>query len=90
MLVEDLVVRYGGHVAVDGVTIEAPAGRLTALIGPNGAGKTTIFNACSGLLAPTAGTIRLFGVDVTSEAPQRAAPGAGSDGRSSACSCSTR
>ena len=63
--VRDLTVRYGGHLAVDGVTLSAPVGRLTGLIGPNGAGKTTIFNACSGLLRPSGGQVLLFDEDVT-------------------------
>ncbi|HVW32391.1 MAG TPA: ATP-binding cassette domain-containing protein, partial [Acidimicrobiia bacterium] len=62
---EGLVVRFGGLTAVNGVTLEAPAGRLTGLIGPNGAGKTTTFNTLSGLQAPTAGTVTLFGEDVS-------------------------
>jgi ABC-type branched-subunit amino acid transport system ATPase component len=45
-------------------------GRITGLIGPNGAGKTTTFNACTGLLRPTTGTVRLFGSDVTHSSPQ--------------------
>jgi ABC-type branched-subunit amino acid transport system ATPase component len=49
---ERLTVTFGGHVAVDAVTLDAPLGRITGLIGPNGAGKTTVFNACSGLLTP--------------------------------------
>ena len=53
----DLAVQYGGVRAVDGVSLAAPMGRVTGLIGPNGAGKTTTFNACSGLLKPTAGVI---------------------------------
>src|SRR5437879_1628342 len=48
--VENLVVRYGGHTAVNGISLSAPAGRVTGLIGPNGAGKTSTFNACTGLL----------------------------------------
>ena len=48
--VEGLAVAYGGNVAVEGVTLSAPVGRITGLIGPNGAGKTTTFNAVSGLL----------------------------------------
>jgi ABC-type branched-subunit amino acid transport system ATPase component len=67
--VEDLEVRFGGIVAVDGVNLVAPAGRLTSLLGPNGAGKTTSFNACTGLVRPTRGRIHLFGEDVTGLAP---------------------
>jgi len=63
-------VRYGGLVAVDGVNLTAPPGRVTGLIGPNGAGKTTTFNACTGLVRPTSGTVHLFGVDVTHAPPQ--------------------
>lgn len=65
LAVRDLQVRFGGLVAVDGVSLDAPIGRVTGLIGPNGAGKTTTFNACSGLLRPTAGQISLWGSDVT-------------------------
>src|SRR3989440_5091405 len=67
--VRSLSVRYGGHLAVDGVDLTAPVGRLTGLIGPNGAGKTTIFNACSGLLRPSDGRVLLFGEDVTRRSP---------------------
>ncbi len=63
--VDHLMVRYGGNVAVNDVTLAAPVGRMTGLLGPNGAGKTTIFNACSGLLRPSGGAIRLFGEDVS-------------------------
>lgn len=63
--VQELTVRFGGLLAVHGVNLEAPRGRITGLIGPNGAGKTTTFNACSGLNRPTAGRILLHGADVT-------------------------
>ena len=63
--VEDLTVRYGGKTAVDGLSLVAPLGRITGLIGPNGAGKTTTFGAVSGLVPPSAGTVRLFGQDVS-------------------------
>ncbi|HEY3240520.1 MAG TPA: ABC transporter ATP-binding protein [Acidimicrobiia bacterium] len=69
LVVSDLVVRFGGLVAVDGVNLHAPPGRVTGLIGPNGAGKTTTFNACSGLLRPTEGRVHLDGEDVTSASP---------------------
>ena len=71
--VRDLSVRYGGNVAVAGVSLSAPMGRLTGLIGPNGAGKTTTFNACSGLLRPATGHVLLDGHDVTRLGPARRA-----------------
>ncbi|HEV7685073.1 MAG TPA: ABC transporter ATP-binding protein [Acidimicrobiia bacterium] len=67
--VTDLTVRYGGHLALDNITLEAPIGRLTGLIGPNGAGKTTTFNACSGLLRATTGRVLLRGNNVTRRGP---------------------
>jgi ABC-type branched-subunit amino acid transport system ATPase component len=68
--VEGITIRFGGLTAVDGVSLEAPLARITGLIGPNGAGKTTTFNACSGLVRPTAGRVRLHGEDVTDLPPQ--------------------
>ena len=62
--VDDLKVRFGGLVAVDGLSLSAPVGRITGLIGPNGAGKTTTFNVCSGLTRPTSGRVLLHGDDV--------------------------
>ena len=67
--VRGLKVRFGGHLAVNDVSLEAPMGRITGLIGPNGAGKTTTFNACSGLLRPTAGQILLKDEDISSRQP---------------------
>jgi ABC-type branched-subunit amino acid transport system ATPase component len=65
----DVSVAYGGHKAVSSVSLQAPLGRITGLIGPNGAGKTTTFNACSGLLRPTTGTVRLNDHDITHRSP---------------------
>jgi ABC-type branched-subunit amino acid transport system ATPase component len=67
--VRGLTVRFGGLTAVNAVNLAAPPGRITALIGPNGAGKTTTFDACSGLVAPTAGVITFAGRDVTRRPP---------------------
>ncbi|HLQ32257.1 MAG TPA: ABC transporter ATP-binding protein [Chloroflexota bacterium] len=63
--------RFGGLLAVDGVTAEVPVGRRLAIIGPNGAGKTTLFHLISGELPLTHGSIRLLGQDVTRTPAQR-------------------
>ena len=69
----EVSVRYGGHVALDRLTLDAPLGAITGLIGPNGAGKTTAFNACSGIVRHSAGTITLNGRDIATTPPQRRA-----------------
>ncbi len=61
--VRDLVVRYGALTAVDGVSFQAPAGRITALLGPNGAGKSTTVGVLCGLLRSDAGGVRILGLD---------------------------
>jgi branched-chain amino acid transport system ATP-binding protein len=73
-----LTVRFGGHVAVDGVSCAFRSGSLTAIVGPNGAGKTTYFNLISGQLAASSGHVALFGADITRlGAAQRAKRGIG-------------
>ncbi|MGW4391676.1 ABC transporter ATP-binding protein [Streptomyces sp. NPDC004685] len=67
--IKNLTIRFGGNTAVDAASFDAPLGRVTGLIGPNGAGKTTTFNACSGLLRPSQGEIRLSGKDITGRPP---------------------
>ncbi len=62
-----LTIRFGGHVAVDGVSCAFAPGTLTAIVGPNGAGKTTYFNLISGQLRASAGSVWLRGKDITTE-----------------------
>jgi branched-chain amino acid transport system ATP-binding protein len=63
--VENLVLRFGGILATDNVSLDVTKGELHAIIGPNGAGKTTLISQLTGQLLPDAGTIRLAGRDIT-------------------------
>ena len=60
---------FGGLVAVEDVSFEIGEGEFVGLIGPNGCGKSTIFNCISGLLDKTAGTVEVFGRDVSDKRP---------------------
>ncbi len=60
----NLTKRYGRFTAVDGINLTIPAGELYGLLGPNGAGKTTTMRMIAGILQPTAGSIRIAGIDV--------------------------
>jgi branched-chain amino acid transport system ATP-binding protein len=74
----DLSIRFGGHLAVAGVSAAFHAGTLTAIVGPNGAGKTTYFNLISGQLPASTGRVLLAGKDITKlKAPARARLGLG-------------
>ncbi|BAM90251.1 putative branched-chain amino acid ABC transporter ATP-binding protein [Bradyrhizobium oligotrophicum S58] len=53
--------RFGGFVALEGISVAFAAGELTSIIGPNGAGKSTFFNILSGTLSPSSGTLRFKG-----------------------------
>jgi branched-chain amino acid transport system ATP-binding protein len=55
---------FGGHRAVDGLSLSIERGRITGLIGPNGAGKTTLFNLIAGAMRPTEGRILLDGARI--------------------------
>ncbi|MGE0230510.1 MAG: ABC transporter ATP-binding protein [Flavobacteriaceae bacterium] len=57
----DVVHRYDGVLAVDGISLSVEAGSFTAIIGPNGAGKSTLAQIIGGVITPTGGEIRLFG-----------------------------
>ena len=73
---DQVSVHFGGLVAVNAVSFEVPAGRITGLIGPNGAGKTTLFNVIAGHVPAASGRVLLEGEDITTLKPhQRAARG---------------
>jgi branched-chain amino acid transport system ATP-binding protein len=63
--VENVVVRYGGIIALAGVSAEFLRDEVVGLIGPNGAGKTTLFDVIAGSQVPVSGRVELDGVDVT-------------------------
>jgi len=63
--VKNITMKFGGLVAVDNVSIDIPAHRITALVGPNGSGKSTLVNLISGVFPPTAGQVFLNDVEVT-------------------------
>ena len=67
--VDDLVVRYGPAVALDGVSLTLAAGERVALIGANGAGKSSLLNAVCGVVRPAEGSVRVAGDDVTGRTP---------------------
>jgi ABC-2 type transport system ATP-binding protein len=63
VVVEDLRMRYGDTVAVDGLSLEVARGSITAVLGPNGAGKTTTLETCEGYRRPRGGRVRVLGLD---------------------------
>jgi branched-chain amino acid transport system ATP-binding protein len=68
---EELTIRFGGLTALNGINFAVAKGELRAIIGPNGAGKSTFFNCLTGILRPSAGTIRFAGDDITGLPPNR-------------------
>ena len=67
----NLVMRFGGIIATNQVSLSLERGARHALIGPNGAGKTTLINLLTGVLQPTEGRIHLDGQDITELAPHQ-------------------
>ena len=67
---ENITMRFGGVVALDGVSLSVPPGSTVGLVGPNGAGKTTLFGVLSGLLRPRGGRVLMSGDDITGRSPQ--------------------
>jgi branched-chain amino acid transport system ATP-binding protein len=71
--IRDIALRFGGIVALDGVSFAIDRGEILGLIGPNGAGKTTLFNCVSRLYAPNRGDIRFEGQSMLGLPPHRIA-----------------
>jgi branched-chain amino acid transport system ATP-binding protein len=69
----DVRKRYGDVVALDGVSLAIEAGQFVSIVGPNGAGKTTLVNVLTGLLRPSAGTVRFQGRNIAGIGPVRLA-----------------
>ncbi|MFF0576688.1 ABC transporter ATP-binding protein [Streptosporangium saharense] len=61
--ISDLVKRYGRTTAIDGLTLGAARGAVTAILGPNGAGKTSTIEICEGFRKADGGTVRVLGLD---------------------------
>jgi branched-chain amino acid transport system ATP-binding protein len=66
---KDLTIRFGGHVAVDHVSMQVASFTLKSIIGPNGAGKTTLFNLLTGQYKATGGKVFFKGRDITNLSP---------------------
>ena len=71
LAIEKVSHAFGARRALDDVSLTVPAGRFVALLGPNGAGKTTLFSLATRLYATRAGSVRIFGQDL-SRAPSAA------------------
>jgi ABC-2 type transport system ATP-binding protein len=67
VVVDRLVKRYGPRVAVRGVSFEIEEGEVIGLLGPNGSGKSTILRVLAGYLPPSAGSVRIAGIDVAAD-----------------------
>ena len=71
LVLEALTKRFGGHVAVDGLSLGVDKGEFVALLGPSGCGKTTTLQMIAGFVEPTSGAVRLEGRDLLAMKPSR-------------------
>lgn len=69
--IDNVTMRFGGVVAVNGLNIDVNDREIVALIGPNGAGKTTAFNVVTGVYQPTNGSVYLEGENITALTPDK-------------------
>ena len=69
LAVNDVTLRFGGIVALDGVSFDVEEGHIAGLIGPNGAGKTTAFNVITRLYKPDSGRVELDGKSILRSSP---------------------
>lgn len=61
LVINDLTAGYGGPPIIEGITLEARPGAITAIVGPNGAGKSTLMKAIAGVVRPSGGEIKVCG-----------------------------
>src|SRR5690625_470040 len=73
LVADELSLSYGPVRALDGLSLSAERGAVTALLGPNGAGKTTAISCATGLLRPDGGTVRVLGSDPWRSGPEHRA-----------------
>ncbi len=67
IITEELTRSFGAHIAVNNLTLRIEAGEVFGFLGHNGAGKTTTVRLLNGVLAPTSGSVRVFGLDPTTD-----------------------
>ncbi|KOG87372.1 iron-dicitrate transporter ATP-binding subunit, partial [Streptomyces varsoviensis] len=73
LVVERVEAGYPGHLAVRGVDLTVPAGRVVAIVGPNGCGKSTLLRTIARLHQPRSGTVTVGGADIWQLGQRRAA-----------------